>query len=241
MIHALLLGSMTLPLLPAGDARPCAGAYVEARTASVYAGACHYNDEVVAGGREALCAWRIESGAFAGVDLAGIAIAAVVVSDANLDQRSTMRRSSIRVDAGDGSPRDAARAAAAVRWLATTRADVLGDVVAVECAPLTVAIDGARYAVDAPGAFELAGAPMPDRACCSMPQNVWYAPLETLERPLVGLDAKFSVRADELGRAWSRPDENAAFTGRFDDAGVGGERALRAACGAARGPVRNPG
>src|SRR5687767_11175075 len=38
------------------------GEYVEVRTASVFAGACHYNGEVVTTGRDALMAWNVTSG-----------------------------------------------------------------------------------------------------------------------------------------------------------------------------------
>jgi hypothetical protein len=220
----LILEALLIPLLASTpvDANPCRGAYVEARTASVFAGACHYNGEFVTAGREALCAWRIDSGSFLGVDLAGVRIAAIVTGDHNLDVSESeanhagaapgfARRSEIVYD-GRLSPE---RAAAAVRWLASTRADLLGSVVDVIGAPLEVAIDAETYSVRAPNRFELTGALMPDRACCAMPQNVWYAPLERLEHPLVGLDATFQVRAPSLDRAWSRPDDNAAFTGRF--------------------------
>src|SRR5260370_7828290 len=37
------------------------GDYVEARTASVFAGACHFNGEVVTTGQDALMAWNIQS------------------------------------------------------------------------------------------------------------------------------------------------------------------------------------
>jgi len=193
------------------ETTPCTGAYVEARTASVYAGACHYNGEFVTAGREALCAWRIDSGEFEGVDLAGVEIAAVISADANLDERSAARRSVVHID----SALDAARAAAAVRWLQSTRADILGTVLEVRADPLHVVIDADAYSVNVPGAFELTGTSLPDRACCAMPQNVWYTPFEELERPLVGLDDAFAVRSPTLDRAWSRPGENAAFLGRF--------------------------
>ncbi|MCY2961878.1 MAG: DUF1326 domain-containing protein [Planctomycetota bacterium] len=209
----MIPASLLIPLLSATSAgsTPCVGSYVEARTASVFAGACHYNGEFVTAGREALCAWRIESGAFGGVDLAGVAIVAVVSAEANLDERSAARRSVIHVDAALAPE----RAAAAVLWLATTRGAVLGTVVEVRADPLAVAIDADSYSVACGAAFELFGAPLPDRACCAMPQNVWYTPFERLDRPLVGLDEAFEVRAPALDRAWSRPGENAAFTGRF--------------------------
>jgi hypothetical protein len=203
--------TLLLPLLapaPHGGAAP-QGLYVEARTASVYAGACHYNGEFVTAGRDALCAWRIESGSFGGVDLAGVAVAALVASDANLDERAP-RRSVILVGA-DETP---ARAAAAALWLARERAPLVGDVLAVRAGRLELALDGEAYRLAADG-VELAGRALPDRACCAMPQMVWYAPFEALAQPLVGLDESFAVACPTLGRAWSRPGENAAFTGRF--------------------------
>jgi len=42
------------------------GDYVEVRTASVFAGACHYNGEVTTTGRDALMAWNVTSGNFCG-------------------------------------------------------------------------------------------------------------------------------------------------------------------------------
>ena len=50
------------------------GAFVEARTASVFAGACHYGAEATTGGREAVVAWRFDSGSHLGVNLAGVEI-----------------------------------------------------------------------------------------------------------------------------------------------------------------------
>ncbi|MCA1632087.1 MAG: hypothetical protein LC774_17540, partial [Acidobacteria bacterium] len=48
------------------------GVYVEARTASVFAGACHYNGELTTAGREAVLAWSVKEGSWGGVNLAGV-------------------------------------------------------------------------------------------------------------------------------------------------------------------------
>src|SRR5918997_2889835 len=48
------------------------GVYVEARTASVFAGACHYNGELTTAGREAVLAWSVKEGSWGGVELAGV-------------------------------------------------------------------------------------------------------------------------------------------------------------------------
>ena len=63
------------------------GDYVEVRTASVFAGACHFNGEVTTAGREAMMAWNVTSGKWQGVDLTGVKVMAIVSSDANLERQ----------------------------------------------------------------------------------------------------------------------------------------------------------
>src|SRR5262245_14587524 len=68
------------------------GVYVEARTASVFCGACHYNGELVTTGRDAIMAWSFSAGQYNGVDLAGVRVAASVTSPENLsDERAPHR------------------------------------------------------------------------------------------------------------------------------------------------------
>ena len=64
-VSALVFSSQAENLSLRGD-------YVEVRTASVFAGACHYNGEVVTTGRDAMMAWNVTSGKWQGVELAGV-------------------------------------------------------------------------------------------------------------------------------------------------------------------------
>ena len=124
MILAPFLTSLCSAALPGDDVTPH-GRYVEARTASVYAGACHYGGEVVTDGREALLAWSFAAGSFRGVDLAGLTLAALVVDDANLALAGTSRRSVVYTPASaDGLQRDAL-----LGWARAQHGDLLGDVV----------------------------------------------------------------------------------------------------------------
>lgn len=210
----MLLSPCILPLsflMPSANDVAPSGAYVEARTASVYAGACHYAGEATTSGREALLAWRIDAGTQSGIDLSGVAVAAALIDDANLADGPHARRSIVYVQ-DDVAP---ARKAAACAWLAREHAELLGDVLAVRSVPIRLSIDASGYALASPGAFELAGGPLPDRACCKMPFNVWYAPFEPLCDRLVGNDGEFRFTDAMLGAVWSRPNENAAFVGRF--------------------------
>ena len=75
------------------------GDYVEARTASVFAGACHYNGELTTTGREAEMAWHIRDGAWNGISLSGLSALASTVSDANLQDETAVRHAVLYMDA----------------------------------------------------------------------------------------------------------------------------------------------
>src|SRR5262245_13091466 len=74
------------------------GDYIEARTASVFAGACHFGGEYLSNGRDAVMAWSFTSGSFNGVDLAGVRVAAAVTSSANLRETDVSHKSEIVID-----------------------------------------------------------------------------------------------------------------------------------------------
>ena len=194
---------------PAGE--DVRGRYVEARTASVYAGACHYGGEATTDGREALLAFHVESGTRSGVDLADGDVVVLVRGEANLADARAPRRSIVYVSASE--PRERREALAAT--IRERCAPDVGAVDEVRAIDLSLRITDDGYAVRAPGLFELDGAAMPDRACCKMPYNVWYAPFVRVEKPLVGLNRSFVSSDKALGTVWSRPGENAAFLGRF--------------------------
>lgn len=213
-------------LRPCHGANPCvaadagvavAGRYVEARTASVFAGACHYNGELVTAGREALLAWRFESGVEAGVELAGLSAVALVRASENL-KLTAERESVLYVPSGLEREQRDALVAAVIRGAD----DALGDVLDVRELDVSVEFAGDAYAVRAGDDVELVGSLDADRACCRMPQNVWYEPLVALERPLVGKSDAFRVHEPRLETSFSRHDANDAFVGRF------GERAAQA-------------
>jgi len=86
VMTAALAGLMAAPLLGAPGAS-IKGAYVEARTAEVFTGACIMNGEAGTTGREALLAWKVDRGSFNGVALNGLAVVAAVAADANLGVR----------------------------------------------------------------------------------------------------------------------------------------------------------
>jgi hypothetical protein len=204
----LLIGASAGPRTTPQSATPIKGDYVEVRTASVFAGACHYNGELVTTGRDAIMAWSFTSGAYNGVDLSGLRAAAAVTSEANLGQDQP-RKVELIVD----TKATEAQATALANLL---REKHLGDITAIRRAPVTFthASDG-QYTVKADGFATMSVRPMPNNECCAQPNLVWYTPLTTLEHRKVGYTDSAAYLAGNVGDRWERSGENSAFYGSF--------------------------
>lgn len=183
---------------------------VEARSASVFAGACHYNGELMTQGNEAVFAITVESGSSQGVDLGGVSAAALIASDKNL-KLDGARRSIVYVSEGASE----AQQVALVALLKQRSKDGLGEIIAIESAALSMQAAGDSFLVAIPDRMELRGEAMPDRACCTQPNLVWYEPLLPLENRLVGHTEVWRVQEDRLGLDFQRADENSAFIGNL--------------------------
>jgi len=186
------------------------GDYVEVRTASVFAGACHFNGEVTTQGREAMMAWNFTSGKWQDIDLTGVRLMAIVTSDTNLSETNTSRQSEIIVD----SSVTRAKALAALNALKEKYSSALGNIVKMRFAPINFVHSGKTYEVTSDGTTINVEA-MPNDLCCKMPNLVWYTPLVGLENRKVGYTTKALYDGNGVGEPWSRSDENSAFYGSF--------------------------
>jgi len=186
------------------------GDYVEVRTASVFAGACHYNGEVVTTGRDAMMAWNVTNGQWQGVDLSGVRALAIVSADANLAENNAARTSEIIIDLNASR----AQAVAMLNALKEKYAAALGTVAAVRSAPIRFERNGRTYNVVTNEASMNVEA-MPNDLCCKMPNLVWYTPLVGIENRKVGYTSKALYSGKVVGEPWSRSGENSAFYGTF--------------------------
>jgi hypothetical protein len=186
------------------------GDYVEVRTASVFAGACHFNGEVVTAGREAIMAWNFASGRWNGTDLAGMKAIAVISADENLENSNAARRSAIVLDSLASHDQKVAMLEA----LKSRYQSTLGEIVSVRSAPITFKHEGKSYEVaSAEAAINVEA--MPNDLCCRQPNLVWYTPLAQLGQRKVGYTLKASYSGHEVGDTWEREGENSAFYGSF--------------------------
>ena len=186
------------------------GDYVEVRTASVFAGACHFNGEVTTTGRDALMAWNVTSGAWHGVDLTGMRAIAVVSADDNLANAQAGRRSELIMDKAASH----AQAVAMLDAIKSRYADSLGEIVSVRTAPINFKHEGKTYEVaSAEAAINVEA--MPNDLCCRMPNLIWYSPLVSLGQRKVGYTVKALYTGHAVSDTWERAGENSAFYGNF--------------------------
>ena len=186
------------------------GDYVEVRTASVFAGACHYNGEVTTTGREAMMAWSVTSGKWQDVDLRGVRVLAVVSSESNLSDKDSARQSEVIID----SSATRTQAMAMMNALKEKYAASLGRIVTVRTAPITFVRSGRTFAVATDdAAINVEG--MPNDLCCKMPNLVWYTPLVGLENRKVGYTSQARYAGTLVSDSWERSGENSAFYGTF--------------------------
>src|ERR1700704_343155 len=75
---SLLIVAAVLLMTTAASAQQIRGEYLETRSADVYTGQCFANGEVNLVGKEAILAWRVQSGSWDGVPLEGLSVAAAV-------------------------------------------------------------------------------------------------------------------------------------------------------------------
>ena len=218
--HLFLTTIAALALTGAGTATPAfsegetaasvKGDYAEARSAAVYAGACHYNGEVMTQGREAVLAWKVREGQVNGVRVDGLGVVAVIAGGANLAEAGAARRSVLYVDAkATPEQRDAL-----VNLLKAKAGSALGTVAAVQSAPVTFDFGKEQVTISAGKAANLSLSKYP---CdhCRMPAQVWYKPLAPSKDAAVaqGIATGFSDKT--LGVSWSSASVDNAFVGTF--------------------------
>jgi hypothetical protein len=208
-----LLSSLAAVVAPNSRAENGAvkGEYVEVRTASVFAGACHYNGEMTTTGRDALLAWNVKSGRWQGVDLEGVRAVAIVSASENLAVNNAQRQSEIII----GENASDAQSRAMVDALKSRYIASLGRIISVRRGPMSFEHKGRAYTVRARGFASIDIEPMPDDLCCKMPQLVWYSPLVPLENRKVGYTTKALYEGGDASDPWQRSGENSAFYGSF--------------------------
>ncbi len=186
------------------------GEYVEARSASVNAGACHYNGELTTAGREAVLAWKIYSGTVDGVRVDDLGVVAVVSGKENLADTKNARRSVLYVDR-QATPK---QQAALVKLLKEKAGAALGTVVAVKSAPFQFKTEGKTVTVSAGDAARLSVSKYPCNHCI-MPTHTWYKPFTKIGDATVAQGIATGYKDATLGVSWTQETSDNVYLGTF--------------------------
>ena len=195
--------------VPAAQEGLVTGDYLEDRSNRVYGCPCEWSSEYVSNGREAVLAWNVHAGQYAGTPLTGLRMAAVITSDFNLSAAWATRRSVLYLD--NTAPEGQRRAGEA--WLRSRYGDTLGRVVGVHDVPITfrMSADGAAVAIAEVLDVEMRHARFEDDT------QPWaallYEPFTRMVRSTLGTTTQTRYRDRELHIQWSRADT--AITGYY--------------------------
>ena len=212
VLSALLLTS-AMATLSAGPAM-LQGTYVEARTSEVFAGACVINGEAATSGREAVLAWKVATGQFAGVPLDGLTVVAAVSGDANLSVHEiggdvANTRTALFVDARANE----AQRTALVNMVKTLANRVVGTVAEVTPASIEFIAGDDDIRVAAKTVQLTVRKEMSHDAACGHKQ--WFDPLSTVHHAEMGITVENTFNGTSLGTKWSDPNKRSGFFGTF--------------------------
>lgn len=219
--HSVLAAAaLCLALSPALRAsepsRPLRGVYVEARTCDVWTGPCFANADFNLGGKNAVMAWKIESGSLGGVSLEGLSVVAVVAAQNTLGQpQGAPGKAVLLVD----KSATAAQRKALVRFAQQQGGELLSNVVAVQSAPIT--LDACECKANSCVELRAGGARIKtrcidadhDKVCGN--ESAFYPPLARNVRATPAAAVEHAFRGTGLGHTWGESDRRGAYVGTF--------------------------
>jgi len=197
------------------------GDYVEVRSCDVYTGPCFANAEMYLGGREAIMAWSIRSGALDGIKLDGLKVVAVVEADDTLGDVHKFPQAAHSVLIVDQAA-DAAQRDALVHFAKSKAAGVLGETVNVQVAPMSVEFpdECSSRGCSVVHAGELVNIQTrclggKDHVCGN--EELYYPPLTTVNdaRPAFTLAGAFSGKG--LGTTFNEANRRSAYLATFTE------------------------
>ena len=215
-VLALVVAPFALPT----EAAPSAairGQYVEARTCDVFTGACFANADTGLTGKNAVLAWKIDSGTVDGIKLDGLAVVAVVAARETLGLTQTAPGKAIIVVDEGTTP---AQQAALVKFVKAQAGDLTADVVAVRSARVDLTI--CNCAGDGCATLRAGDAKVTtrcldtahDKACGN--ECAYYPPLAKGVTAKAAMAVEHSFAGRGLNETWNDSERRGAYVGSFE-------------------------
>jgi hypothetical protein len=200
--------------LPAQQIR---GDYIETRSADVYTGQCFANGEVNLAGKEAILAWRVQSGSWDGVSLDGLTIAAAVRARATLGDPYGNPYPAEAVLLVDEQANPQQRAAL-VHFAQHMGGELLKNVEQTLPAQMEMIVNHERHGVALLRAGQFATVQTrslndQDHVCGN--EVTFYPPLTEVSHSMPAVAVTDAYRGPGLGESWDSHGRRSAFVGTF--------------------------
>jgi hypothetical protein len=220
MFRLLSLFGASLAFLGASvaSAEGLKGDYLETRTCDVYTGPCFANGQAGLSGNDAMMAWNIERGSYAGVELAGLKVVVVTTASDTLGFGGTLIvypeniRSLIIVD-DKATPQ---QHSALVRF-AEQYAKHAGEIVKVVSAPIEMTADHFELVgtLKAGEFAEIETRKLNKGDCVCSNEQTFYPPLNDVLNASAAYTVSGNFAGPGLGTKWSNPGTRSAFLASF--------------------------
>lgn len=214
----LAIAALAAVALAATASAEIRGHYVESRNAEIYASHCFANSEVGIKGDMAVMAWSIESGAFEGVDVSNLSVAAVIRASSTLGDpfgNPLPTRAVLIVDEKADAPQRAALEA----FVKKSSNGLVDEIVNTESAPIALSFDGdlhAKTATLTAGDFiKVSTRPIQATDSLCHLDNIYYGPLVELDHAMPAFSKVTAFQVDGLGKKLTDHSRSSVYLGSF--------------------------
>jgi hypothetical protein len=195
------------------------GEYLEARTCNVYTGPCFANAEMGLAGKEAIMAWKVDTGTWNETSLDGLGVALVVSADNTLGddglfgQAPAKTKSVVLVDKNATKNQQEAL----IAFVKDSAKKLAENIVRVEEVPFTLENDH----VDSKGVFsagdiaKIETRELKKGDCVCTNEIVYYQPLTKVDNFHPAFSLSNNFQGQGLDNRWSSGEQRSAFMATF--------------------------
>lgn len=213
-IVAVLFQSASL-----ATAAQLSGEYLEARTCDVYTGPCFANAEMDLAGKEAVMAWKVDKGTWDDVNLDGLGVALIAVSEKTMGSSPYFKMHAGKVisvilvdERASSTQRDAL-----VSFVKASAKELTTNIQKVVAAPIELVNDHeagkGRFTAGEVAHIETRALGKGDCVCSN--EQVFYDPLSAVRNSRPALASTLSYTGDGFDRTWTTHGQRSAFLGTF--------------------------
>jgi hypothetical protein len=216
----LTAGILTLSVSALLQAAEISGEYLESRTCDVYTGPCFANGEIGITGKEAVMAWKVDEGSWAGQDLSGLGVALIIKANDTLGFGGSfyVNPDKIKAVIVVDEKADPEQAQALIRFVKENAKHLADDVVKVEKAPITLTNDhlSGKGVFSAGKLAKIETRKLAKGDCICSNETIVYPPLTKVDNAHPAYTLNMTFEGKGLNSTWSTINKRSAFLATFE-------------------------